>query len=260
MEKGNFGRSYVLGVENVKKIVLHIRKLQSKGFTPARESVRVSIKKSEEISVHRSVGLDKVENYFKLLEQIMTEHQLFDKPSNVYNVDDTGLQLNNKPGQVVTVKSSKSVPIITSSEKGETISAVTRCNPEGSFLPKYCIIGIYCKEEWKDDSDAEALLHDDSDDEDQSNLDKICVGCGKDYGQTVKSDDWIQCSGTKNVSNFLNILVQNESATQSEEQLLQLIENDLSDIECLSDDDDEAKYGWEDSLEDNIDTSGARDG
>ncbi|KAK9747282.1 hypothetical protein QE152_g5475 [Popillia japonica] len=43
------------------------------------------------------------------------------------------------------------------------------------------------------DSDAEVSVHDDSDDEDQSNLDNICVGCGEDYGQTVKSDDWIQC-------------------------------------------------------------------
>ncbi|KAK9717410.1 DDE superfamily endonuclease [Popillia japonica] len=48
------------------------------------------------------------------------------------------------------------------------------------------------------DSDAEVKsVHDDSDDEDQSNLDNICVGCGEDYGedygQTVKSDDWIQC-------------------------------------------------------------------
>jgi hypothetical protein len=70
---------------------------------------------------------------------IITGGLLFDKPGNIFNVDETGLQLNNKPGQVIAAKGSKNVSSLTSSEKGETISVVACCNGEGSFLPPYCI-------------------------------------------------------------------------------------------------------------------------
>jgi hypothetical protein len=70
---------------------------------------------------------------------IVTGRLLFDKPGNIFNVDETGLQLNNKPGQVIAAKGSKNVSSLTSSEKGETISVVACCNGEGSFLPPYCI-------------------------------------------------------------------------------------------------------------------------
>ncbi|KAK9717409.1 hypothetical protein QE152_g23744 [Popillia japonica] len=60
-----------------------------------RRNPVLSIRKSEGISVHRSVGLNKesVENYFKLLEQIMTEHQLFDTVHQLFDKPVTSTML-----------------------------------------------------------------------------------------------------------------------------------------------------------------------
>lgn len=177
-EKGPLGPTSVLGVEVENKLVTHIKKLQSVGFTPCRDSVRsmayelaermkiphkfnkenkksgydwltaffarhpnLSIRKSEGVSVARAQGMDRktVSEYFDLLEKVLIENDLIDKPGSIYNMDETGLQLNNKPGEVVAIKGSKNVTSITSGEKGETISCLACCNGEGTFLPPFCI-------------------------------------------------------------------------------------------------------------------------
>jgi hypothetical protein len=69
----------------------------------------------------------------------------------VYNMDETGLQLNNKPGFVIARKGSKNVAAVTSAEKGETITVITCCNAEGYFLPPACIFkGKNKKSEFED--------------------------------------------------------------------------------------------------------------
>lgn len=157
--KGSMGKPSLLGRENEKKIVAHIKKLQSRGFTPTRDSVRsmaynlaetlklkhnfnsetkqagydwltsflarnseLSIRQSEGVSIARAKGLNKkvVANYFKLLGDVLKDNGLFDKPGHVFNMDETGLQLNNKPGKVIAIKGSKNVTSVTSGEKGET--------------------------------------------------------------------------------------------------------------------------------------------
>jgi len=45
------------------------------------------------------------------------------------------LQLNNRPGHVITEKGSKSVSSVISGEKGEIITVIACCNAEGIFLP-----------------------------------------------------------------------------------------------------------------------------
>lgn len=176
--KGPLGPSSVLGVTNEKRIAAHIQKLQNRGFSACRNSVRsmafelaeklklphtfnketkragydwlqsfiirnsnLSIRKSEGVSVARARGMNRkcVAEYFKLLEKIIIENGLAEKPGNVFNMDETGLQINNRPGEVVAIKGSKNVTSITSGEKGETISVLSCCNGEGIFLPPFCI-------------------------------------------------------------------------------------------------------------------------
>ncbi|CAH1382974.1 unnamed protein product, partial [Tenebrio molitor] len=48
-------------------------------------------------------------------------------------MDETGMQLNNKPGSVVALKGSRSVTTLTACEGGETITVITCCN-EGTPL------------------------------------------------------------------------------------------------------------------------------
>lgn len=65
-----------------------------------------------------------VESYFNLLETVLRDNELFTKLSNIFNVDETGLQLNNRPGAVLANKGSKTVATITSTEKGETVTVI----------------------------------------------------------------------------------------------------------------------------------------
>lgn len=179
-----------LGDAAEQKLVNHIKKLQSYGFAPDRKSVRtwafllaeklgvkhkfnkesgqagydwlqlflhrhpdISIRKAEGVSIARATGMCKenCKHYFELLGKILDEHELHTKPSHIFNVDETGLQMNNKPGQVLAAKGSKNVSSITSGEKGETISVIACCNAEGTFLPPYVIFkGKHKKLEYLD--------------------------------------------------------------------------------------------------------------
>lgn len=188
--ENRLGPSSSLGSEAEKKLAQHIIKLQRNGFCPTRTEVcasafqlaetlkiphkfnkgtrlagmdwlrsflrrnpEIRVRKAEGVSTARTLGLSKtvVKNYFELLENLMRSNDLFDKPGHVFNVDETGLQLNNKPGQVLAQRGSKSVSVVTSGEKGETISVIACCNAEGSFLPPYCIFkGKNKKDEFAD--------------------------------------------------------------------------------------------------------------
>ncbi|XP_018567995.1 tigger transposable element-derived protein 6-like [Anoplophora glabripennis] len=188
--ENRLGPSSSLGSEAETKLARHIIKLQRNGFCPTRTEVRanafelaeklkiphkfnkgtrlagmdwlrsylrrnpeIRVRKAEGVSTARTLGLSKtvVKNYFELLENLMRSNDLFDKPGRVFNVDETGLQLNNKPGHVLAQRGSKSVSVVTSGEKGETISVIACCNAEGSFLPPYCIFkGENKKDEFAD--------------------------------------------------------------------------------------------------------------
>lgn len=101
----------------------------------------LSIRKSEGVSQARAMGMNsgEVKNYFNLLEKVLLENNLMGKPRNVFNMDETGCQLNNRPELVVAEKGSRNVAAITSGEKGETITVIACCNAEGSFLPPACV-------------------------------------------------------------------------------------------------------------------------
>ncbi|CAG4994910.1 unnamed protein product [Parnassius apollo] len=73
-----------------------------------------------------------VDAYFELLESILTVDDGVLKPSCIFNMDETGLQLNNRPGHVLAEKGSKAVSTVTSTEKGETITVIACCNAEAS--------------------------------------------------------------------------------------------------------------------------------
>ncbi|KAI4459811.1 hypothetical protein MML48_6g00003763 [Holotrichia oblita] len=55
-------------------------------------------------------------------------------------MDETGIQLINKPSKVVAAKGSKCVYSITSKEKGETVSLIACNNAEEIFLPPVLIM------------------------------------------------------------------------------------------------------------------------
>ncbi|KAJ0172481.1 hypothetical protein K1T71_011620 [Dendrolimus kikuchii] len=103
----------------------------------------LSVRQAEGLSVTRVQGLNRkeVDKMFKLLLQILTKHDLINKPDRIFNIDET----------VITTKGAKSVHSVTSGEKGETVSIVACCNAAGNFLPPVVIIkGVNKKPEFQD--------------------------------------------------------------------------------------------------------------
>ena len=187
--KGNLGPTSQLRNVAEKKLVQHILDLQAVGFAPTRRDVReiafgmaevlglkntfnpnekiagkvwfqsfmrrnpeLSIRKAEGTSLARTEGMNRkeVSDYFELLTKLIRENDLHEKPGNIWNADETGVQLNNVAGQVVAGKGSKDVKMVTTAEKGETITIMACCNSEGHFLPPYCIMkGVYKKQQYE---------------------------------------------------------------------------------------------------------------
>lgn len=113
----------------------------------------LSIRQAEGLSVARAKGLsrEEVNNFYDLLIKVLTENDLLDKPERLYNMDESGIQLNNKPGKVIAKKGAKVVNSVTSAEKGETMTIVGCCNAIGNFLPPVLIIkGVNKKPEFED--------------------------------------------------------------------------------------------------------------
>ncbi|KAI4466563.1 hypothetical protein MML48_2g00000591 [Holotrichia oblita] len=172
------GPSSMLGQQNEQKLVTHIKTMQSKGFPLSIDDVRtiafhfaerlnishrfnkttekagydwlqmflkrnpdIRLRKSEGVSLARSQALSRVEvdAYFQLLEQVLTDNDLMGKANCIFNMDESDLQLNNRPEYVLAEKGSKAVSTITSTEKGETITVIGCCNAEGTFSPPACI-------------------------------------------------------------------------------------------------------------------------
>ncbi|KAJ8940510.1 hypothetical protein NQ318_009603 [Aromia moschata] len=99
-------------------------------------SPSLAIRKSEGLSLARAKGMkDKVAQFYNLLEDTLVTYNLQDKPNKIFIMDETGIQLINKPGKVVAIKGSKCVHSVTSKEKGETISLIACNNAGGVFLP-----------------------------------------------------------------------------------------------------------------------------
>ncbi|XP_057662210.1 uncharacterized protein LOC130897395 [Diorhabda carinulata] len=177
--KQRIGRPSELGYENELKLVAHIKKLESIGFPlePSRlqsiaydfaENLRLphrfnnekksagwdwfqgfmkrhpdlSKRKAEGLSLARASGMNRqdVDKYFEMLLKVLTDNDLISKPERIYNMDESGIQVNNKTGRVIASKSAKCVNTVTSTEKGENISLIACCNAEGTFHPPILIL------------------------------------------------------------------------------------------------------------------------
>lgn len=184
------GKYPVLGFENEKRLVAHILKLGDAGFPPERSAIcqlayqfaekmglkhnfnnetktagpqwlksflernpEIVLRQAEGLSIERAKGLNRAEvaKFFDLLTTVLTENNLLGKPDRIFNMDETGVQLNNKPGKVLAKKGARAVKSLTSGEKGETITVVACCNAIGNFLPPVLIIkGVNKKPEFEE--------------------------------------------------------------------------------------------------------------
>lgn len=76
---------------------------------------------------------------------------MLNKPSCIFNVDETGLQLNCRAEEVIAQKGSKVVASVLSLERGETVTVIACYNAEGFFITPVAIMkGVNKKQKWKD--------------------------------------------------------------------------------------------------------------
>ena len=83
---------------------------------------------AEILSLARVQRMDRntVGKFFNFLEKVATKNAICDTPGNNFKIDESGIQVNNKPGALKTEKGSKNVHVLTLEGKSENIT-VTAC-------------------------------------------------------------------------------------------------------------------------------------
>ena len=81
---------------------------------------------------------ENIEHYFGLLKKCMEEHNLFDHPERIYNMDESGIPLDPKPPKVVSPKGQKKIRYRCSGQKSQ-ITVIGCCSATGQAIPPFVI-------------------------------------------------------------------------------------------------------------------------
>ena len=87
-----------------------------------------------------AINTETLDQYFSLLEDTLITHDLVNKPSQLYNVDETGVPFNPRPPNIVATKGrkTKKVRYCTSGRKGQ-LTVVACANAAGQTIPPMII-------------------------------------------------------------------------------------------------------------------------
>ena len=102
----------------------------------------------KEVSLHSAVPLsmihakamdvDSIIRYFDVLEHALKDNNLYNKPSFIFNCDETGMLLNSKSFEVVAKRGAKNVNAISGNTKGQ-ITVLACTSASGVALPPMVI-------------------------------------------------------------------------------------------------------------------------
>jgi len=108
----------------------------------ARHS-NLSVRQAEAVSIQRAQGFNKpkVDRFYAVLKTIMFSNDGQQKvpASNIYNVDESGFTICQKPGKIVASKGKHNVGMLTSAEKGKTVTTVCCASATGDYVPPLII-------------------------------------------------------------------------------------------------------------------------
>ena len=88
---------------------------------------------------HQCMDTVKVAKYFAALKEVLSSSELLDKPERLWNMDETGLQLDVKPKKVVAKKGSKHLHSRTSGNR-ESLTIIACVNAAGQTVPPHVIV------------------------------------------------------------------------------------------------------------------------
>ena len=85
-----------------------------------------------------------IHRYYDLLEQTLLDNNLFNSPSQIFDMDETGLPLEPDLPLVVVVKGQKHVVCVTTGNKAQ-ITTAAACNAAGYAIPPMVIFDRKCR-------------------------------------------------------------------------------------------------------------------
>lgn len=85
-----------------------------------------------------AINSDTLRQYFTLLNDVLTKHDLHSKPAQIYNVDESGIPFDPRAPNVVATRGTKKVRYRSSGKKGQV--AVMGCaSAAGHVIPPMVI-------------------------------------------------------------------------------------------------------------------------
>ena len=90
---------------------------------------------SKEIRNNKSQTVNK---YFDNLAEVISKYKLEEKPQNIYNTDETGLQPDHRPPNIIANPHTK--PQAMTSPKSTKITLLGCANALGNALPPYFVL------------------------------------------------------------------------------------------------------------------------
>ena len=102
----------------------------------------LTLRTVEKLSYSRLMANDSniMQRYFDLLEQALADNKLLERPSQIFNCDESGLPLDHAPGPVVGIKGQKH-PRATTSGNKKQITVLACANAAGHVVPPLVIFG-----------------------------------------------------------------------------------------------------------------------
>lgn len=99
----------------------------------------LSIQTPQATNLSRAVGFNKpkVQQFFTLYKEVLQQRQFL--PSQIWNMDETGITNVHKPGKIIASKGVKQVSKMTSGERGATVTVICAMSASGTFLPPMMI-------------------------------------------------------------------------------------------------------------------------